>query len=131
MIFVVTVGQIQGHDVHYDEQTYEFSVEIDEKVFRAKSFPGLQRLVAKSKEVTWEKVIEVGWDESAGAKVVSVTLRGNKYYEFVDGKLHSIESYNLYEMDEDRCMRLTAISNEIRKLKDKWHKIKGELRRVP
>jgi len=127
---MVKVGKIEGQDVEFDQETFEFSVEIEGKKFKAKSFPGLQRAVTMSKEVKWEKAIQVAYDESRPPEVISVTLRGKTYYEVVDGKMHSIGSWNLYVLDEAKLKKMTEISNRIQKLKEQWNKIKNKLKRL-
>jgi len=129
-VFMVKVGRIDGQDVEYDEQTYEFRVEISGQTFRAKSFPGLKRLVEKSKKLVFEKAMEIGWSPSTPPKAVEVTQRGTGLYVMADGKLHRADSYNLYKWDANVFRRLSEISAEVRKLEDEWNEIKGKLKRI-
>ena len=125
---MVKVGEIDGCDVEYDEKTYEFSVTISGQVFRSTSFPRLKQLVDKSKELKWEKVMYMGYEASQPPRTVEVTLRGNKYYEMVEGKLRPAETYYLYEFDQKVFDRLTAIAVRIRKLKGEWSEVKSKIK---
>jgi len=126
----VRVGEIKGQEVYYDEETYEFSVTIGENTFKAKSFPSLKKLVEKSEELQWEKVMEIGYDEATPPKILEVTLRGRNYYVLADGKLHVIDSYRFYRFNQGAFNRLTEISEKIRKLNQAHSEITGKLKRL-
>lgn len=124
----LNVGKIEGQEVTYDPTTYEFSVTINREVFKAKSFPALKRLVENSKAYKWLRVMELSYATQA-PKRLKVTLRGNRYYIMQSGKLCSVDTYNLYKLDEEKFSLLTDLANKIRALENEFGRVKNSLKR--